>query len=163
MNLAALKLKLSDIPGSDALSMQIIAGRQHYSINGKLVTLDAGASDAEAEDAIRQALANPGVHLLPESMIAATPPAVQTADSASLLPRASLQAAQETKTMSTPSPGGFAASLKAMMDEARAGLDQAQASGRARVKEAVGKLQQTATATVNASESVAKVIEDTAD
>jgi hypothetical protein len=35
--------------------MQIIAGRQVYSISGKIIGLDAGASDADLEKAVSQA------------------------------------------------------------------------------------------------------------
>src|SRR6185312_7895585 len=44
----------------------------------------------------------------------------------------------EKKSMTVP--GSFTASLKAMMDEAKAGLAQARSEGLAKVGEAVGKL-----------------------
>lgn len=64
--------------------------------------------------------------------------------------------------MSTPAPGSFAASLKAMMDEAKSGLAQAQSAGRARVQEAVGKFADATVATGKVSESMAQQIEDAA-
>jgi hypothetical protein len=49
--------------------------------------------------------------------------------------------------MSTPIPGSFAASMRAMMDEARAGVAQARADGVAKVGEAVSKLNDAKVAT----------------
>lgn len=64
--------------------------------------------------------------------------------------------------MSAPVSGSFAASLKAMMDEARAGLEQARSDGKARVSEAVGKFAEAKTATVSVAGNIAKTIEDEA-
>lgn len=66
----------------------------------------------------------------------------------------------EPKKM-TP-PGSFAAGLKAMMDEARAGVEKARTDGHAKVKEAVGKLAEAKVATVTVSANIAKTIEDEA-
>jgi hypothetical protein len=65
-------------------------------------------------------------------------------------------------TMTTPAPGSFAASIRAMMDEARAGVVQARADGLTKVKEAVGKLTEAKTATAQVAASMAKTIEDEA-
>ncbi len=65
-------------------------------------------------------------------------------------------------TMTAPAPGSFAASLKAMMDEARAGVAQARADGLATVQTAVGKLADAKTATLHVAGTMAKTIEDEA-
>jgi len=67
-----------------------------------------------------------------------------------------------TKPMTAPEPGSFAASLKAMLDEAKSGLAQARADGMATVKEAVGKLNDAKTATAHVAGTMAKTIEDEA-
>ena len=64
--------------------------------------------------------------------------------------------------MSMPAPGSFAASIRAMMDEARAGADQARADGLAQVKEAVGQLKEAAAQTAAVSSAMAKTIKDEA-
>ena len=62
----------------------------------------------------------------------------------------------------TPSPGGFVASIRAMMDEARAGLTQARTDGLAKVGDAVSKLVEAKVAVTQVSASMARTIEDEA-
>lgn len=64
--------------------------------------------------------------------------------------------------MTTPAPGSFAASIRAMMDEARAGVAQARADGLAKVGEAVGKMNEAKVATAKVSANMVKTIEDEA-
>ena len=71
----------------------------------------------------------------------------------------SVPAASEKKNGMTIAPGSFAASLKAMMDEAKAGLAQARSDGLAKVGEAVGKLNEAKTAVATVSGTLAKTIE----
>lgn len=59
-------------------------------------------------------------------------------------------------------PSNFAASLRAMMDEARADLAQARTDGLSKVKDAVGKLTEAKVAIVQVTNSMAKTIEDEA-
>lgn len=66
-------------------------------------------------------------------------------------------------TMSPTAPGGFAASLRAILDEAKAGLEQAQQDGKAKVGEAVAKLKDATTATLQVSGTIAQAITDQAD
>jgi hypothetical protein len=42
VSIADLKTHLHDVPGIETLSIQMPAGRQNYSIAGRLVSLDAG-------------------------------------------------------------------------------------------------------------------------
>jgi hypothetical protein len=46
------------VPRIETLTMQMLAGRQNYSLNGRLISLDASASDADVETAIRASLAS---------------------------------------------------------------------------------------------------------
>lgn len=61
-----------------------------------------------------------------------------------------------------PAPGGFAASLRAMMDEARDGVAKARADGLAMVKDAVGKLEEAKQATAKVAGNMASQIHDEA-
>jgi len=64
--------------------------------------------------------------------------------------------------MTTPAPGSFAASIKAMMDEARAGVAKARSDGIAAVGEAVGKLNDAKTATAHVAGKMVQTIHDEA-
>lgn len=149
--LETLKARLADVPGVETLTLQLLAGRQSYGLAGKLISVDATATEAEAEAAIRAAL----------GPIAQMPIGTPAGSSASLLPAVALQP-KETKPMATPASGSFAASLKALMDEARAGVAKAREDGHARVKDAIGKLNEAKAATEQVTSSMAKTIEDEA-
>jgi hypothetical protein len=66
-------------------------------------------------------------------------------------------------SMTAPAPGSFAASLRAMMEEARAGIAQARSDGLAKVGEAVQKLNDAKLQTQQVTGSMAKTIADEAD
>jgi hypothetical protein len=137
MSVNDLRARMSDIPGIDGLTMQLLGGRQCFSWgNGMLIAVDPMATDQEIETAIRSASRLPSVALIPDK--------------------------QETAPMTAPAPGSFAAELRSLMDEARAGIVQARTEGRAKVAEAVGKLTEAKTATANVAASMAKTIEDEA-
>lgn len=129
--------------------MTLIGGRQAFGFNGLIAAVDPNASSDEIENAIRSTSQLASLGRSPaEKQNAATP-----------LPTVNLT---EPKTMTAPAPGSFAASLKAMMDEAKNGLAHAQSAGRARVKEAVGKFADATVATGKVSETIATQIEDAA-
>jgi predicted chitinase len=52
-----LKTRLHDFPGIDTLTMTMLAGRQNYNLNGRVIALDASASDFEVEKAIDHEMA----------------------------------------------------------------------------------------------------------
>jgi hypothetical protein len=60
MSIADLKTRLHDVPGIETLSMQMLAGQQNYNLDGRVIQVDAAASDVEMEQAIRSAIATPG-------------------------------------------------------------------------------------------------------
>lgn len=64
--------------------------------------------------------------------------------------------------MSNPNPGGFAARIRSMMDEARAGVAQARADGLAKVGDAVGKMTEAKAATIKVTDNMVRTIEDEA-
>jgi len=151
-SLATIKAQLADLAGIDALSMQILVGRHNYQFGGKLISVDPTASADEIASEIRAALSS-------QAKAMSTP----GANSASLLPSVGLPSKQENRSMTTaPAPGSFAAGLKAMMDEARAGVAKARADGLATVQQAVGKLNEAKAATEKVAGSMAKTIEDEA-
>lgn len=144
---AAVKARLADVPGIENMSVSNIAGRIQFGMDGKIAAVDENASDADIDTAIRTTFGGRTTPLPPAPTIA---------------PAAAPVATTKATTVTTPAPGSFAASLKAMMDEAKSGLAQAQATGRARVQEAVGKFSDATVATGKVSESMAQQIEDAA-
>lgn len=71
--------------------------------------------------------------------------------------------ANEKPSMTTkPAPGSFAAGIRAMMNEARAGVAKAREDGLAKVGDAVKKLDEAKVATVSVAGQMAKTIEDEA-
>jgi hypothetical protein len=149
MSVADLKARLADVPGIETLTQQLLGGRQVFGFDGLIAAVDPLATDQEIEDAIRDTAARKAAY----QAKAATP-----------LPPVGLMPAPttETKPMSTPAPGSFAASLRAMMDEARAGVEQARTDGLAKVKDAVGKLGEAKVAVSQVTGSMARTIEDEA-
>jgi hypothetical protein len=150
ISLAALKLALSDVAGIETLTETVIGGRRVYGFNGLIAAVDLNADAAAVESAIRNASA-----MRPTAFTAST-------FSTELGPAPAPAAQPKGKPMTTPAPGSFAASIRAMMDEARAGVAQARTDGLAKVGEAVGKLHEAKTATVQVAGSMAKTIEDEA-
>lgn len=145
---AAIKARLPDVPGIENLSVANISGRFEFGMDGKIAAVNELATDAEIDSAIRIIF---GGHITP------LPPAEP------MVAQVAAPATQKAAPMTTtPAPGSFAASLKAMMDEAKNGLAQAQSAGRARVKEAVGKFADATVATGKVSETIATQIEDAA-
>lgn len=65
MGVSDLKQRLSDIPGIHDLTMTMIAGRQQYNIGGKVISVDAGASDLVAQEAIRAAMSSDAIVQIP--------------------------------------------------------------------------------------------------
>jgi hypothetical protein len=51
MSIADLKTRPYDVPGIETLSMQMLAGRRNYNLNGRVVQVDAAASDVQVESA----------------------------------------------------------------------------------------------------------------
>jgi hypothetical protein len=165
MSIADLKIRLRDLPGVERLTMQMLAGRQTYSLNGHVIALHAGASDGEAEKAIRDTISCDALAQMPAGTPiagAAQPAQSAVGPSAALLPPITTTAPQPTGKPMTPAPGSFAASLKSMMDEARANIDRARADGTTVVKDAVAKLDAARAATTKVADNIAHTIEDEA-
>jgi hypothetical protein len=69
---------------------------------------------------------------------------------------------QGKPAVTVAAPGSFAASLKAIVDDARAGLAQQRVDGVAQVQAAVGKINEAKAAVAHVTSSMAKTIEDEA-
>jgi len=134
--------------------MQVVMGRQLFGINGKLIGVPMSADDAEVEGTIRAALAS---NLTVAEIVPAESP------SAALLPPLTQPEQPKAPSMTAPAPGSFAASLKAILDEARAGLSQAKEDGAALVKSAVGELSDATASVKHVTGSMAQSIKDEAD
>lgn len=135
-----MKQALRDVPGVESLTMATAPnGNALLTIAGRTVEVSPSASNEEIADAFRVFAITriPSVNYAP-------PPATRT------------------KPMTNPAPGSFAASLKAMMDDARAGIAQARADGTAKVGEAVSKLNEAKTATAHVAGTIAATIESEA-
>jgi hypothetical protein len=147
MSVHELKQALRDVPGVESLTMGYApSGNALVTIAGRTVEASPTASNAEIALAFREpAVSTPNVTVtpLPEPVVYAT-------------------AQTRTKSMSNPNPGSFAAGIRAMMDEARAGVAKARADGLAKVGDAVSKLNDAKEATVHVAGSMAKTIEDEA-
>lgn len=168
IDLAAIKAALSDIPGIESLTETIIGGRRVYGLNGLVAAVDINSAAAAVETAIRNAVA-----MRVQGLTAAiTPAPVQTAapnaapagaNPITPLPSVVLTPAPtQVKPMSTPAPGSFAASIRAMMYGARADLEKAKADGLAQVGEAIGKLSEAKAATTKVASQMASTIHDEA-
>jgi hypothetical protein len=132
-----------DYPGG--LRTRVIGSNQFVTLGDKTVMVSQMATDEEIAAAL---------HLNGEAAaVPATP----------LPPAPTIQQAFAVAPVRKPAaPGSFAASLRAMMDEARAGIAQARADGLAKVTDAVGKLTEAKVATAQVTSSMAKTIEDEA-
>lgn len=148
MGVHELKQALRDVPGIESLTLvNLPNGNQRVTIAGQDVEVSPAASNAEIALAFREpATSTPNVTVTPIPPVTYAP------------------APTRTKTMSTPTPakGSFAAGLKAMMDEARASIQQAREDGVAKVGEAVGKLNDAKVATTRVAANIVSTIESEA-
>lgn len=139
MSVHELKHALAAVPGVETLTLNYAPnGNELVTIAGRTVEMSPGTSNADI------AAAFVGTPLPPPVTYAAAPQTTRT------------------KSMTTPNPGSFVAGIRAMMDEARAGVAQARADGLARVGDAVGKLNDAKAATAHVAGTMAKTIEDEA-
>lgn len=151
MAIDRLKSRLSDVPGIESLTLTHVGGRHVYGFDGLIAGVDPSSTEEQVIAAIRKA-----VDLRTRRIDGAGLAAVAGALDLPPLPQ------PKATTMSTPAPGSFAASLRAIVDEARNGVDQAKAEGIARVREAVGELGKARDATVRVTDRMVENIQDQA-
>jgi hypothetical protein len=148
MSVSDLKTRLHDVPGIENLTMQNLAGRQVYSLGGKVIGLDPNASDAEIENAIRAAVASPSIALIPlEGASVALLPNVAPAPSQSI-PRG--------KAMSVTGAAHAGMSLKQMMADKKAKL----AAAHDKLSANFGKLDQATAALDSLGDDVGSEADD---
>lgn len=157
--LADVQARLRDVPNIDQMSLTEIGGRIVFGLNGRMVALVPGASDELIDSEIRRAFGDPMVDTTnPIAARAAAEVPLATV----VPPPVTMTFTPESKPMTMPAPGSFAASLRALMNEARAGVEQARADGLAQVGDAVSKLNEAKAATRHVAGNMAKTIEDEA-
>jgi hypothetical protein len=100
MSIHDLKTRMADVAGIEALTMSLEAGRIVLRWDGYSAAVDASASDAEIETAVRNAIKLPPVSLIPNK-----PAAIPAAASSN-----------GVSTMST-NPASAGASVKQMMED----------------------------------------------
>jgi len=100
MSIHDLKFRMSDVAGIETLTMGLEAGRIVLRWDGYAAAVDASASDAECEAAVRNAIKLPSVSLIPDEPAAIAAPAPSNGAS----------------TMSS-NPASAGASVKQMMEE----------------------------------------------
>ena len=100
MSIHDLKSRMSDVAGIETLTMGVEAGRIVLRWDGYSAVVDASASDADCETAVRNAIKLPPVSLIPDK-----PAAISVAAKA-----------YGAATMST-NPASAGASVKQMMEE----------------------------------------------
>lgn len=142
MSVHELKQALKDVPGVEGLTMGYAPnGDELVTIAGRTVTVSPSTSNAD----IAAAFLSPAPTSTP------------------IPPMAPINQTQGKPMTTTPAPAGsFAAGIRAMMDEARAGVAKARADGLATVGAAVGKLNEAKDATAHVAGSMAASIESEA-
>lgn len=158
MSIVELRERLRDIPGIENLTMQSVMGRQLFGLNGKLIGVPMTADDGEVEGTIRAAMASTLTAAEIVKVLDASP-----IPSGALLAPVTMAEAPKVQPMPPAAPGSFAASLKALMDDARAGIIQARADGRAKVSEALGLMTEAQAATRHVTDAMASTIKAEAD
>jgi hypothetical protein len=110
--------------------MQMLAGRQNYSLNGRLISVDASASDVDVETAIRAAIASPAIAQMPAGT--PIPPAAPIAQAPAPLAQATTPAPLATVSAPTSATAGHPASgahtVKEVLQEHARGMAELQAT-----------------------------------
>lgn len=131
MSINDVRARMSDIPGIDGLTMQLLGGRQCFSWgNGMLVAVDPMATDQEVETAIRNASRLPSVSMIPDK--------------------------PKEAAMSITGASHVSLSLKDMMEQRK----QAMADGHAKLQGAFAKMDQATAALNSVGDKVAAEADD---
>lgn len=149
-DLTAIKAALADLPGIATLTQANVGGRMVFGFGASPASFTVGVDIASTDDqiiaALRKVYADRGEA---NHQPAPAPPQ---------MPQPPLK--PQGATVSVASPGGFAAGIKAMLDEARGGVARARADGLAQVKAAVSDLNDVEAATVRAAQGMVKSIQN---
>lgn len=152
-----IKSKLPDIAGIEQLAFTEVGDRLVAAFNGLTTSTAFNASEDQMIAAIRNAASLRVAQLRAPNETAPelSPPP---------LPSPTAPAAPKVKPMGTPAPGGFAAQIKAMLNGARADLENAKADGIKQVGAAVDEMKQAQQQVVAVANNMKAVIQaETAD
>jgi hypothetical protein len=147
----AIKAKLPDVQGIEQLAFTLVGDRLVAAFNGRTTSVAHNANEDQMILAIRNAAALPAA---PEAPVVLNPQP---------LPTAPPPAAPKVKPMASPAPGGFAADLKAILDNAKLRVAQSQNNARAKVNDAAGRLVDVATQVDRVGDHMAQQINEQAD
>lgn len=151
----AIKAKLPDIRGIETLAITIIGDRAVAAFDGRTTSTAHNANEDQMILAIRNQAALPAAPVPAAAPVQLNPPP---------LPTATPPAAPKVKAMASPAPGGFAAQIKAMLNGARADLENAKADGLKQVGAAVSEMRDAQAQVVNVAAGMASVLKaETAD
>lgn len=121
MSVADLKLRLADVPGIETLAMGLEAGWIKLRWGAHSAAVDAAASDAEIEAAIRNAIKLPPVDLIPDRPSPAPAP-VQPSGGSSMSVTGASAAGQSLREMMEEHRKTLADLTGAHMDKMREGF-----------------------------------------
>ena len=121
MSVADLKLRLADVPGIEGLSMGLEAGKIMLRWGSHSAAVDAAASDADIETAIRNAIKLPPVDLIPDRP-APAPVSAQPSGSSSMSVTGASAAGQSLREMMEEHRKTLADLTGAHMDKMREGF-----------------------------------------
>ncbi|WP_423961165.1 hypothetical protein [Bradyrhizobium sp.] len=105
------------MPGIEGLTMTMLAGRQNYNLNGRVISVDAGASDTQVEQAIRAAMASPAVAQMPAGTPIPAAPSIAPAPAANAQATAPAAPAPVPTASAPTHPVSAAVSVQQMMQE----------------------------------------------
>lgn len=148
LNAERIKLKLPDIAGIEQLAFTEVGDRLVAAFNGVTTSVAHNASEDQMIAAIRNAasLRVAQLRMPNETAPELSPPPLPT------------------KGPAMASPTGFAAQIRAMLNDARADLENARADGLKHVAAAVGEMREVKTQVENVTAGMVRVIRDeTAD
>lgn len=160
-HLAAIKARHAAVEGIDALSLTHVGGRIVFGLGDRVAAVQESASDDDIDKAIK-------IIFGPDDAPAGASPAPEPAAADPVVAQAVVAAAPaQAPAAVTAKPvvkhGSFALGLKAMMDEARTGLDQARADGQTKVRAAVNKLNDAKERVASVTDTMASTITSEAD
>jgi hypothetical protein len=142
----AVKAKLPDVEGIEQLAFTLVGDRLVAAFNGRATSIAHNGNEDQMILAIRNA--------------AALPPNADDGEPLQLNPQ---PLPVKGQTMASPAPGGFAADIKAILDNAKLRVLQAQNVGRAKVNDAANRLGEAAVQVERVTDGMAAQINDQAD
>lgn len=149
----SIKAKLSDVPGIEQLAFTEVGDRLVAAFNGRTTSIAHNGNEDQMILAIRNAASLPAAA---EAPVVLNPQPLPTSES--LAP----PAAPKVRTMANAT-GGFAADMKAILDDAKLRVLQSQNNARSKVSDAANKLVDVAKQVDRVGDTIAQQMHDQAD